>query len=309
VRFPAGLGKTGPARPVWRAVDLVQDLVAPSSEEILFLHRKTFPPPLARLLARPPRRIVFDFDDAVDLPPPSVEEDPRLQERYRANFEATTRRADLVICGNRHLAERVPHDRWEIVPTPIDTVRFRPGAAGTPEPRTLGWVGHADNLPYLERLAGPLLELAKRHPGLRLIVVADRPPDLPGLDVEYRRWTLETELACFAGIGVGLMPLADTPWARGKCAFKAIQYMALGVPAVISPVGMNRELVSDGENGFLAETDEDWVRAIDRILGDPALAGRVADAGRRTVRDGYALDVTARRLAGILRGLTGPGRA
>ncbi len=104
-------------------------------------------------------------------------------------------------------------------------------------------------------MAGPLRELASRHPDFKLIVVADRPPRLEGLPLEFRRWSLEGELECFRDIGIGLMPLDDTPWTRAKCAFKLLQYMALGVPAVVSPVGMNRDVVAPGENALLATTD------------------------------------------------------
>ena len=146
----------------------------------------------------------------------------------------------------------------------------------------------------------PLVELSHRHPALRLIVVADRPPNLPGVDVEFRRWTLDSELACFDGMGIGLMPLDDSPWARGKCAFKAIQYMALGLPTVASPVGMNAEVIRHGDSGFLASDEREWVDRLDRLLSDPALAARVGAAGRRRVEAHYSLAVVSRRLVEIL---------
>jgi glycosyltransferase involved in cell wall biosynthesis len=243
--------------------------------------------------------VLFDMDDALDLPPPSRSLGAASRRRYRANFEATVRSANLVLCGNRELASRLPHRRFELLPTPLDTERFSPAAVGPPGEKVLGWVGHADNLAFLEGIGDALREVARRHPGLRLVVVADRAPSLPGLEVEFRPWSLENEISCFSGIGVGLMPLDDTPWARGKCAFKAIQYMSLGRPTVLSPVGMNRELVRDGENGFLAADAGEWVDALDRLLSDPALAARIGEEGRRTVLRDYSLDVVARRLVAI----------
>jgi glycosyltransferase involved in cell wall biosynthesis len=165
----------------------------------------------------------------------------------------------------------------------------------------LGWVGHSDNLPYLERLDGVLGEIARRRPDTRLVVVADRPPRLAGIEVEFRRWRLEDEVSCFGGIGVGLMPLDDGPWTRGKCAFKALQYMALGIPTVASPVGMNREVIRDGETGLLPADEQAWVAALERLLAEPAFAARIGAAGRRTVEQRYALDVVSRRLVEILR--------
>ncbi len=206
---------------------------------------------------------------------------------------------DLVLCGNTELADRLPHGRYELLPTPIDTEIFAPSRVDR-DPDVLGWVGHSDNLGYLESLHEPLMELRRRHPRLRLIVVADRPPSLPGVDVEFRRWSLDSELSCFDGMGIGLMPLDDSPWARGKCAFKAIQYMALGIPTVASPVGMNAEVIRHGESGFLASGEREWVDQLDRLLSDPGLAGRVGAAGRRRVEERYSLTVVSRRLVEIL---------
>ncbi len=302
VRFP--LRASGALRLAWRAADLLRDFGAAAAERILFVHRKMYPPALAARLKRTGRKIVFDMDDAIDLPPPSRVLSPRAERRFRRNFVATVEAADLVLCGNSELAGRLPHRRSELLETPIDTVRFAPQAE-TPLPAvpTLGWVGHSDNLGYLEALAEPLREIARRHSALRVLVVADRPPSLPGVDVEFRRWTLESEVSCFRGMTVGLMPLEDTPWARGKCAFKAIQYMALGIPAVASPVGMNREVIRHGATGFLPGSDREWVESVDRLLSDAELRGRIARAARRTVEEAYSLDVMARRLVAILRAL------
>lgn len=286
VSYPVGDGRRG--RP-WRAMDLLRDRWRSAGDDILFVHRKTYPAPFDRGLARRAGPMVFDFDDAIDLPPPGRPAEDDVVARYRDNFERTAAAADLVLAGNAELARRVPHDRVRIVPTAVDTTRFRPGAVAAPVPGTLGWVGHSDNLPYLERLADPLRNLASNHPGLRVVVVADRPPDLPGVPVEFRRWTLGTELSSFDEIAIGLMPLDDTPWARSKCAFKALQYMSLGIPAVCSPVGMNAEVVRDGECGFLAGDAASWSRVLDRLLMDPDLAMRVGAAGRDRVEATYSL--------------------
>jgi glycosyltransferase involved in cell wall biosynthesis len=240
------------------------------------------------------------MDDAVDLPPPSRDPGPRRRARRRRDFEATVGAADLVLCGNRELAARLPHDRFELLPTPIDTSRFAPRPDGGNRGKVLGWVGHSDNLPYLEALAPPLRELARRHRDLRVVVVADRPPRLDGIAVEYRRWSLEDEVTGFRGIAVGLMPLEDTPWARAKCAFKAIQYMALAIPAVASPVGLSSEVIEHGRTGFLAASEHEWLETLDRLLTDPALAQRVGEAGRAAVVARYSLPVVSRRLVEIL---------
>jgi glycosyltransferase involved in cell wall biosynthesis len=283
-----------------RLADLVRDSVGPAGEDVLFVHRKTYPPPFSRSLSRKGRAFVFDMDDALDLPPPGRELDEAVITRYLKNFEATIRDADLVLCGNAELAAKVAHGRTAIVPTPIDTTRFAPGAVKPATGPTLGWVGHSDNLPYLASLAGPLRELARKHPALKLVVAADRPIKIPGVTVEFREWRLEDEVVCFNDFAVGLMPLEDTPWARAKCAFKAIQYMALGIPTVASPVGMNRELIKDGVNGFLPGDSAGWLTALDALLGDDHLRRKIAAEGRATVERDYALSVVSPRVAKLL---------
>lgn len=292
-----------------RLAQLVADTWGPLSADLLFIHRRTYPPLFARRLRRPDVPLVFDFDDALYLPPPSAPQDSRTKSRYLRNFEATATAARLVLCGNSELARNVPHERVAILPTPLDCRRFSPPKIDSPAEPVVGWVGHSDNLPFLEALAGPLREVARRHPRLRVVVVADRPPVLDGVRVEFRRWTLKNEVSCFSDMAVGLMPLEDTPWTRAKCAFKLLQYMALGIPAIGSPVGMNCDVVESESNGLLASTPDDWVRAIDRVLGDAHLRRRLAEAGRRTVEGRFSLDVVSPQLVRLLDDVIGRQRS
>lgn len=293
-------GWPGPLRAISRLRALIRDGQGGVPADLIFVHRRTYPPFFARRLRRPGVPIVFDFDDALFLPPPGAPQDERATRRFGRNFYATVAQANVVICGNQVLAREVQHPSVEILPTPVDCDVFQMSAVAAPNEPVVGWVGHGDNLPFLEALADPLRELSRRHSGFRLVVVADRPPSIEGLEVEFRKWTIEEEVSCFDGIGVGLMPLDDTPWTRAKCAFKALQYMALGIPTVASPVGMNREVVTDGVNGYLATSPESWFRAIDTILGDRERARNLAIAARQTVEAEYSLSVISDRLVSIL---------
>jgi glycosyltransferase involved in cell wall biosynthesis len=186
----------------------------------------------------------------------------------------------------------------------VDCKRFTPDAIRRDEDSVIGWVGHSDSLPHLEALCGVFREITARHPQTRLLIVADRPPHLPGVKTEFRKWRLADEVSCFDSMNIGLMPLADTPWSRAKCSFKLLQYMALGIPAVASPVGMNTEVVEHGRNGFLAQSPDDWFSCLDRLLSDPALSRRLAGEGRRVVLTRYSSDVVGPLLVDALNSLS-----
>ncbi len=290
-------------RPLHRLGELLRDTSFRPSADLIMMHRRTYPPIFARRLASLGVPVVFDLDDALYLPPPSCTQGDGEGKRYRRNFDATCAAANLVICGNAELARNVPHDRTEIVPTAIDCRRFKPSAITPATAPVIGWVGYSDNLPYLEALADPLRELTHRHPQLRLLVVADRPPQIEGVRVDFRQWSLAAEVSCFADMAVGVMPLDDTPWTRAKCSFKLLQYMALGIPAVAAPVGMNVEVVADGQNGVLATTSQEWFDGLDRLLGDEDLRQRLGAAGRQTVVERYSLEVISPRLIELLLGV------
>lgn len=270
-----------------------------------------------------PRRVplVFDFDDAIWTPTP--EEEIRFgpaRATRRAAFRerrlaAILRRARRVIAGNRFLADHAaPLARAvTILPTGVDLAPFpeervRRAAesrrARRDGPR-IGWIGSRSSLRYLKALADPLRLVCARAPGARLVQVCNDFVDLPGVPTEKRTWSAEGEAEELLGFDVGLMPIDDQPFARGKCGLKILQYHAAGVPLVASPVGANREIVRDGENGLLAEGAEAWAAAITRLLAEPLLGSRVAQAGRAQVAASYSSQVIGARLAGILREAAG----
>lgn len=303
VRFPTDAGRRGFSRTWRRLRDGWRDAALAREASTVLVHRKTYPGPLADRLAARARRLAFDFDDAIDRPPPSRTPDPRIVAHYRARFRRMIDAADLCICGNRTLAAMVGERPHVVVPTAVDTDRFRPGAVAPPAGPSVGWVGHSDNLRYLEALTEPLKALADAHRGFELVVVADRPPVLPGVPVTFRRWSLDRELEDFGGFAVGLMPLADDEWTRSKCAFKALQYMALGIPTVLSPVGANAEAVEHGRDGLHASDPREWFTSIDGLLRHPERAAALGRSGRARVEERYSASRIGPVLARILDAL------
>lgn len=289
-------------RRLLRPIELVRDLLAASRADLVVVYRKTFPGRSAPVLRRVARRIIFEFDDAIYLPSPGEPQEPAALERYRRNFDTTVRAADLVVAGNRELAAAVTTDRpLAILPTGVDLSLFKP-AVRTPRPEScvVGWIGTSGNLPQWSRLLPAFRRVLAAAPEVRFKVVSDRRPPEVGLPIEFEGFSIDREASCLGDLDIGLMPLEDTPWNRGKCSYKALQCMALGLPVVVSPVGMNREVVKPDVNGLFASTEDDWVDALLRLAGDPALRARMGRAARVTVEGGYALDQVGQAMADLV---------
>jgi glycosyltransferase involved in cell wall biosynthesis len=210
-----------------------------------------------------------------------------------------------VVVGNVHLAEfaRRYNANVTVVPSSIDTERYRPRAGrmnGNGRPLVIGWMGSSTTQRFLEEFAPVLRRIADRHP-IEVRVVSDHPPSLEGLPLTWHRWSDATEAAELADFDIGIMPLPDTPWTRGKCAMKALQYMGMAVPTICSPVGVNSDVIRHGENGLLASSTEDWVEAVGELVGDRDLRARLGEAGRRTVESEYSATICAGRFATALR--------
>lgn len=261
-----------------------------------------------RLLRRLAKRIAFDLDDATYLRQRKVLGAPPEVSCVRlARFGRTADAADLVTAGNERLASMAR--RWnravEIVPTTVEI------GQEPPEPerdgRTLVWIGLDRNLVYLELVRPALARLARRYPDLAVRIVCDTWPDWPEVPVERWPWSEEGEAEALATADVGLMPLTDDAWTRGKCSFKLLQYMAAGLPTVASPVGTNPDAVLDGDTGYLARTPDEWYAALRRLLDDPPLRRRLGRAGFHHARRHYARTPAVRRHADLYQELVRDG--
>jgi glycosyltransferase involved in cell wall biosynthesis len=289
--------------------------------DVVYVQKRRLPLPLLARLRRAAAALVFDFDDAIWLqcrPGRGVRPAPVAK---RLRLAAQLRLSDRVVAGNSYLAAYAARFSRSVtvLPTPVDLSRFAPAPASRlPAPGSndlrspgawsrepgaavrLGWVGHADNLVYLRDLEPAFRSLAREFPELSLHVVSSAPYRESALPVDNVTWSLEREASCFGGFDIGLMPLPDDLWTRGKCAYKALEYMAAGLPAVCSPVGMNREVIRDEETGFLAAGPAAWADALRRLIRDPQLRARMGEAGRAAVRANYALPLMTDRLVAEL---------
>ena len=275
--------------------------------DVLFIHRETFPLGWAvgvRLLKRFAGAILYDYDDAMFLP-------QRQGRGALGRFEAleTPKRlmamSHTVLAGNSFLAEYArPYARRVVVlPTCIDTSRFRPPERPSARDGCLrvGWIGSHSTTKYLQSLRTVLEAVGQRVPFRLDVVGSSSSLSVPGIAVERSRWCLEREVDDFARCDIGIYPLWDDPWSLGKCGFKAIQFMACGVPVVAAAVGVNRQIIEDGVNGFLASTPEEWIAKLSTLLTEPGLREQFSRAGRRTIEERYSLTAHAATLLRVLQ--------
>jgi glycosyltransferase involved in cell wall biosynthesis len=314
---PAGFGRMyRPGGASRKALDLVtgcarrwMDLGRAGRYALALIHREVWPfvgeAPLRRL-ARHQTRWVFDFDDAVWMPNASD------ANRVFAGLKPFGQPAWLaagacaVSAGNTFLADWArscrsgsPADSVEVVPTAVDTDRWHPRPR-TPGARRLIWIGTPSTAKYLEALRPALTRLGRRHPHLELHVVG-APFSCEELRVVHHDWHEATEADLVSGCDIGLAPIPDDAWARGKCGLKLLLYMACGLPAVASRVGVHPEIVTHGEDGLLADTPDGFEPAVGALVADPELCGRLGAAARATVEQRFSLHAVAPRLAALLQ--------
>jgi glycosyltransferase involved in cell wall biosynthesis len=285
----------------------MNDILNSSRFDLALVHRESAPfgPPfIEKLLLRRGVRYVFDFDDAIFLPAVHPVNRRWAWLRRPSRVVEVARNAAAVIAGNEYLADWAR--RWNsnvtIIPTPVDTERHIPrSTANDRGPVVIGWVGSSTTAPYLRILDEPLAAIAKRL-DVVMRVVGGKYAN-PSVRVDERPYLLEREPADVASFDIGVLPEPDDEWTRGKCAFKALLYMATGLPVVASSVGINPEVIQEGVTGFCVRNAGDWVVALERLISDRSLRVELGRNGRGRVLDQYSVQVQAPRLAGVLRGV------
>lgn len=258
------------------------------------------PPFFERRLARAGAPVIFDFDDAIFERYVSPSNGYLSYLKFPGKTGDICRLAAHVMAGNEYLAAyaRRFNTRVSVVPTTVDTSKY------TVEPRranavpVIGWTGSYSTVQHLLTVAGALRRLAARE-RFRLRVVGSpgmRLDGLEGLNVETVVWRSETEVEDLRPFDIGVMPLPEDRWSRGKCGMKALQYMGLAIPTVCSPVGVNTEIVRDGETGLLASSEDEWVEKLALLLRSPELRARLGRAGRAAVEGRYSATAQAPRV-------------
>ena len=265
--------------------------------DAVVLQKRLMAPWFVARLRQNARKLVYDFDDAVLFGSPS--KGGAASVTHARRFRAIVGAADMVIAGNDYLRElAAPHARRTVViPTTVDPAKYDAAAAARTRDDgivKLGWIGAAATVAYLDLVRDALETIGATHDRARLKVVSDAFPKLQSLPVEAKPWAEADEAADVADFDIGLAPLTDDPWARGKCGLKALQYMAASKPVVCSPVGVHREMVRHGVSGFWAAGRGEWIEALARLIRSAEERARMGAAGRKILDERYSLARNAR---------------
>jgi glycosyltransferase involved in cell wall biosynthesis len=268
---------------------------------VIFLQRKRFNPPFLQVLRWLAKGIVYDFDDAV-MYRNSTAPSPYSRTRQR-RFARIIRAADYVIAGNTFLRDQAARftERVTVIPTAIDRERYSAKDYRKRKKKTtIGWIGDHGSIHYLMKLRPIFEKLGEQYPYLELKIICDTFFDCKNIAVVKRRWSQEEEVEDLRSLDIGVMPLVDDPWSWGKCGLKILQYYGVGVPVVCTPVGVNRDVVQDGVNGFWAMTEDEWITKLSTLIGDYSLRQKMGVQGRELVRESYSIQGCAPKFYGVI---------
>jgi len=296
----------------------LKDVANADKYDIIFVQREAFMTGTVffeKKFSRSKAKLVFDFDDSIWL---SNVSDGNRNLEFLKDYSKTGKiieLSDLVIAGNRYLANYALNfnPKVKIIPTTIDTDYHKPRKQLTNEPMnqstnppiTIGWTGTSTTLKHFELII-PALKLLKNQYGAKICfkVIVDIPYQNSELGIVSTEWKKETEVEDLLEINIGIMPLPDNDWARGKCGFKGLQYMSLEIPTVMSPVGVNAEIINEGVNGFLANSTDEWVEKISKLISSDELRQKIGIEARKTVIERYSVQSQKNNYLNYLKELT-----
>ncbi len=268
--------------------------------DFVFIHREATPigPPWFEWVTAKVfrKKIVYDFDDAIWLTNTSKENNLVSKLKWHSKISAVCKWSYAVSCGNQYLCDYAKQFNSRVIvnPTTIDAEQLHNPSLypnkETSKHFTIGWTGTHSTLKYVDFIVPAIQSLEKKFGQLKFTVIADKKPAFELSALYFVQWSKENEIQDLMQFDIGLMPLTDDIWAKGKCGFKALQYMALGIPALASPVGVNSIIIDDGTNGFLCNSLVQWEESIQKLLEDPELRNRMGTSGREKIVNNYSVE-------------------
>jgi glycosyltransferase involved in cell wall biosynthesis len=264
--------------------------------DYVFIYRECTPigPPVFEFILSKifRKKIIYDFDDAIWIPITTAENRIVSIVKWHSKIASICKWSYKISCGNSFLADFAKryNSNVHVIPTVVDTEKHHKCTKQhiDKKPIVIGWTGTHSTLKYLEGIV-PVLQLLEKKSAIEFLVIADKHPQLPLDTLRFVKWNKETEVADLIRIDIGVMPLWDTDMEKGKCGFKAIQYMALGIPAVVSPVGANNEIVENNVNSFLCDTQKNWTETLFALINDTKLREKIGKSARKTIVEQYSV--------------------
>ena len=264
--------------------------------DFVFMHREALffgPPVIEWLMVKVFRKkILYDFDDAIWLKNHSDSNALLSFTKWYTKVHLICKWVAHIQCGNAYLSNfsKQYNSNVSIVPTTIDTDGLHNTTIDYNRSKlTIGWTGSHSTMHYLQFIV-PIINTLKEKYSFDFLVISDRPPELDIRDIQFCKWDKATEIIDLAKLDIGIMPLKNNEWSEGKCAFKGLQYMSLGIPTVMSPVGMNKTLVQHRENGFLADSEGEWLACLEDLLQNQELRKKIGEQGQVTVLENYSVN-------------------
>jgi len=288
-------------------VNRVCDLIRACHYDAIFIHREAYPfggPVLESILHWMKKPFIFDFDDAIFLP--NTSEHNIYIERFKdpRKIKKIIMMSRKAIAGNSYLRDYALQFNKNVIvlPSTIDTGKYHP-AVHRPDKNevVIGWVGSNTTRAFLYDLEEVFVELSRRYRHVVFEVVGARFHSATLKNIINKEWSLQDEPSDLCNFDVGIMPMPDNEWTRGKCGFKSILYMGCGLPVVTSPVGVNNELISDGVNGFMAKDAAEWIEKLSLLIEDSDLRRKMGSNGRRLVEEKYSVKANAKLFLNILK--------
>ena len=272
--------------------------------DVVCIQRRLLSPIEFYWVRRKSRKVLFDLDDAI-MYRSSSSPQPHSFSRW-LKFRWMVKGSDIVTVGNHFLKNEIlkvdPEKKVFVIPTCIDTSLYPQKKKISNRPEIiLGWIGTKGNLKYLKKLEPVFETIRQRFTQVKLKIVSNDFFDSPHLPIIKKPWRLEEENEDLISFDIGLMPLNDDLWSRGKCGLKIIQYLSVGVPVVCSPVGINSDIVQDGENGFWATNDQEWVDRLSILIQNQELRYQMGLKGIETVEREYSLTVISEKFFRVLQ--------
>lgn len=270
-----------------------------NSYDLVFIHREVTPigPPIFEWVIATVfrKKIIYDFDDAIWLTDRKNESYFIRILRWRSKVSSICNWSYAVSCGNEYLCDYARQFAKQVVynPTTIDTEKLHRrdlySIEKNPNKIVIGWTGSHSTLKYLKTIESELVALEKKFPMLELLVIADRKPELALKNLKFIPWSFENEITGLLEADIGIMPLPDDEWSKGKCGFKALQYLALEIPAVVSRVGVNANIVEHNQNGFLCSTSQEWITSLEHLITDEKERRAFGEKGRQKVIEEFSV--------------------